>query len=319
MTITIGFIGFGEAGHAMAKGFAGLGLQVRAYDTLVHDRAGRAGMLASAEDASTLMLDCIDDMVGPCDVIISAVVPSNCLEAAASAAPHLHAGQFFVDMNSVAPAVKQRAQQVVEAVGALYLDAGAMAAVPPYAQMVPILLAGPAAAEFVELLAPVEMNITVLSAHVGDAAAAKMFQSILIKGTEALLLECLIAASEHGIERYVLDSMSRSTPGMDWVARANYMLGRTAKHGARRADEMDEVVNTLDAMGIEPMVSRGTAQRLRWAAERTHPRRSAESMPGYREVIAVLREADGADGQLNVDQIPGYRDVIAALREAETA
>ena len=122
-------------------------------------------------------------------------------------------------------------------------------------------------------------------------AAAKLFQSILIKGTEALLLECLLAASRNGVERHVLESMSRSTPGLDWVARANYMLSRTARHGARRADEMDEAAATLEAMGIEPMATRGVAQRLHWAAERTHSRRAMNEMPGYAEVIAELREA----------------------------
>ena len=34
-------------------------------------------------------------------------------------------------------------------------------------------------------------------------------------------------------------------------------------HGARRAAEMDEVVKTLEDLGVEPLMSRGTVMRQR--------------------------------------------------------
>jgi 3-hydroxyisobutyrate dehydrogenase-like beta-hydroxyacid dehydrogenase len=294
MTPCVGFIGFGEAGHALAKGLGEAGVQTRAYDILVHEPSERRALCARADDAGATLMESNAELLPPCDVVFSVVVTSNCLAAASTAAPHLREGQFYVDMNSAAPAVKRTAQALVEAGGARYVDAGVMSAVNPRRHRVPILLAGEAATDLAALLRPCGTDMEVLSPHVGDAAAAKLFQSILIKGTEALLLECLLAASQTGVERHVLDSMSRSTPGLDWVARANYMLSRTAKHGSRRADEMNEVVDTLTAMGIEPMVARGAAERLRWAADRTHAKRDANEMPGYREVIAVLRAADEA-------------------------
>jgi 3-hydroxyisobutyrate dehydrogenase-like beta-hydroxyacid dehydrogenase len=291
MTLTIGFIGFGEAGQAIATGLAAQGLVTRGYDILVHEPKARAAMYRRAADACTTMFDDLAAMLPPCDLVVSAVFTSNCLAAAQAAAPHLHAGQIYADMNSVAPDVKRAARDEIERHGASYVDAAVMAAVPPRKHRVPMLLAGAEASALLALMEPYEMEMDVLSREVGDAAAAKLFQSILIKGTEALLLECLLAASRNGVERHVLESMSRSTPGLDWVARANYMLSRTARHGARRADEMDEAAATLEAMGIEPMATRGVAQRLHWAAERTHARRNAGEMPGYAEVIAVLHEA----------------------------
>ena len=289
MPPTIGFIGFGEVGSAMAKGFAAQGLVLRAYDIKVHESEGPELLRKRATDSSTTICESPEEMIPPCDVVFSAVVTSNTLQAGTAAAPHMRHGQLFVDLNSAAPAVKRNVQQAVEKRGARYVDAGVMAAVPVTQHRVHMLLAGEAAVDLSELMAPYGMNLEVLSRTVGDAAATKMFQSILIKGTEALLLECLMAASRHGVERHVLESMSRTTPGLDWVARANYMLSRTARHGARRAAEMDEVVHTLTDMGIEPMVARGVAQRLHWAAERTHPKRDVEAMPGFREVIAVIR------------------------------
>ncbi len=42
-------------------------------------------------------------------------------------------------------------------------------------------------------------------------------------------------------------------------------------HGARRADEMDEVVATLDALGVEPAMSRAAATWQRALACGTAP------------------------------------------------
>lgn len=294
MRPTIGFIGFGEVGSAMAGGFTEQDLVTRAYDIKVHEPGEGEALRKRAAASGTIICETPAELPHPCDVLFSAVVTANTLDAGTAVAPFLREGQFFVDLNSVAPAVKREVQKAVEAQGARYVDAGVMAAVPTPRHGVRMLLAGPAAVDFCTLMAPWGMDLEVLSRTVGDAAATKLFQSILIKGTEALLLECLMAATREGVERHVLESMSRITPGMDWVARANYMLSRTAKHGTRRAAEMDEAVRTLQDMDIEPMVTRGIAERLHWAALRTEPKSKVTAMPGFREVIAVLRSADEA-------------------------
>ena len=47
--------------------------------------------------------------------------------------------------------------------------------------------------------------------------------------------------------------------GPDWAAKADYNLDRMLVHGARRADELDEVATTLAALGIDPTMSRAAA------------------------------------------------------------
>lgn len=294
MRPTIGFIGFGEVGSSMAQGFAAQDLVTRAYDIKIDVPDECDALRKRGSASSTTICDSPSELPQPCDVIFSAVVTSNTLDAGMAVVPSLREGQLLVDCNSVAPAVKRQLQKAVEGRGARYVDAGVMAAVPNPKHAVRMLLAGEAAVDLCTMMEPWGMNLEVLSRNVGDAAATKLFQSILIKGTEALLLECLMAATQEGVERHVLDSMSLITPGLDWMARANYMLSRTAKHGARRAAEMDEAVRTLQDMDIDPMVSRGIAERLHWAAKRTQPKAKVTDMPGFREVIAVIRSADEA-------------------------
>ena len=44
------------------------------------------------------------------------------------------------------------------------------------------------------------------------------------------------------------------------------MVGRLVLHGERRAREMEEVAETLRAIGIEPIMAEATARRQEWSA-----------------------------------------------------
>ena len=55
----------------------------------------------------------------------------------------------------------------------------------------------------------------------------------------------------------------RSRPlgsGINWSEVTDYMVGRVVVHGERRAREMEEVAETLRALGIEPIMAEATAR-----------------------------------------------------------
>jgi 3-hydroxyisobutyrate dehydrogenase-like beta-hydroxyacid dehydrogenase len=137
---------------------------------------------------------------------------------------------------------------------------------------VPMLLGGQHAAEAAERLRAVGMNATPLSPKIGVASAVKMCRSVMIKGLEALTVECLFAARRYGGDEAVLESLAATYPGMGWMERLpDYLIGRVAEHGRRRAAEMREVAQALGEMGIEPMMTLATAQRqekLAWEMEK---------------------------------------------------
>ena len=58
-----------------------------------------------------------------------------------------------------------------------------------------MLIAGPHAEAISPLLREMEMQLNVVGDRVGGAAAIKMIRSVMIKGIEALTLECFLAAS----------------------------------------------------------------------------------------------------------------------------
>jgi hypothetical protein len=63
------------------------------------------------------------------------------------------------------------------------------------------------------------------------------------------------------VEDEVLASLDASEKPRSWYDRAAYNLERMVTHGARRAAEMEESAKTLVALGVEPLMTRGTVAR----------------------------------------------------------
>jgi hypothetical protein len=116
-----------------------------------------------------------------------------------------------------------------------------------------------------------------------------MCRSLVVKGLEALMCECVLGASGYGADEYVFQSLNESFPGLDWKKLADYMVGRVVLHGERRAREMQEVGETLRAIGVEPIMAEAAARRQGWSAQldlRAHF--GPDGPRTYREVIDVL-------------------------------
>ena len=278
----IGFIGFGEAGSHIANGLRTAGLErLFAFDLRdVRERAAQC---------RTTVMESSATLAGSSDVVIAAVTASSALEAAIEIAPFLKTHHQYVDTNSVSPALKQEIDVVIRQTGAEFVEAAVMAPVPPYGHRVPMLLGGNGADRFAETMSPFGMRLEVLHGNVGAAAAVKMCRSIVVKGLEALLFECVLGASRYDADDRVFASLNESFPGIDWKKLADYMIGRTVIHGERRAHEMDEVAETLRDIGIDPIMAEATARRQAWSAELgLKAKFGAEGPAGYRDVLNAI-------------------------------
>jgi len=258
----IALLGFGEAGSILGADLAATGCEVTTYDILLDAPATRGAMLEKAQRANVRALDSLSAAVAAADLVICAVTATASAAVAAQAGRVLRPGQIFLDINSVSPATKRSSAQAIEAAGAHYVEAAVMAAVPPQRLMVPMLLGGPRAVALAQALRRLGMSTTALADEVGVASAVKMCRSILIKGLEALSLECLWAARRLGAEKEVLASLHGTFPTLGWEAGLpDYLISRAAEHGRRRAAEMREVALTLEEVGVEPTMALATAAR----------------------------------------------------------
>jgi 3-hydroxyisobutyrate dehydrogenase-like beta-hydroxyacid dehydrogenase len=254
-------IGFGEAGQAIAEGLRGEGATgFAAWDILFPDEARGAPLREAAGRLGVRVArDCPDALRGA-DVVVSAVTASSNLDAARSAAPDLQARQFYLDINSVSPKRKREAAAIVGD-RARFVDVAVMAPILPLRHRTPMLVSGPAAAELTSILARCGMSMQDAGPEVGAAIGMKMVRSVMIKGLEALTQECFLAARAAGVEESVVASLAQTFPTLDWASIADYNLERMASHGIRRAAEMREVAQTLEELGVEPLMTRGTIER----------------------------------------------------------
>lgn len=267
-SISLGFVGFGEAGFHIARGLRDAGVEkIFAYD--LHRRTPGRGELIE-ERASTGGVDLVDSsetLAGRSRVLLSVVVADAAAEAAAEIAPYLSERHIYADLNSVSPQTKTTIASIVTRASASFVEGAIMAPVPRHGHRVPILLGGPSAALFIECLSPYGVESEIVSDRVGSAAAVKMCRSIVVKGLEALLTECAVAANRYGASERVFESLGESFPGLDWGKLASYMMARAAVHGERRSQEMLEVSETLRDVGIDPIMASAAARRQKWCAD----------------------------------------------------
>jgi len=293
MNPVIGFIGFGEAGSSIAKGLKAAGAgQIYAFDVNTHSMTLGEGIQSRAHDTGTKLLESRSELAKVCNVLFSTVTARAALEAAQQFRPFLDEHHIYADLNSVSPQSKQDIGEVVGNAGARFVEVAVMAPVLPYGHRVPMLLGGAAANPFAELMKSYGMCLDVVSEAVGTAAATKMFRSIVVKGLEALVLECVLAASHYDADRRVFASLAESFPGMDWKKLADYMVGRVVVHGERRAHEMEEVAETLRSLGIDPIMAEATARRQSWCASLGLRSRFGDKGPEtYREVLQAIESS----------------------------
>jgi 3-hydroxyisobutyrate dehydrogenase-like beta-hydroxyacid dehydrogenase len=208
-----------------------------------------------------------NDLMSDSALVFSLVTADQAAQAARSAARGDLNGILFLDCNSCAPETKRKSAKAIEAAGGRYVDVAIITPVHPRLHKSPCLLAGPHAEAARDVMQSVGMSVELAGARVGDASTRKMIRSVMIKGLEALTLECFLAARKAGIEDHILDTLEASFPGFDWQHRAPYMMERMATHGIRRAAEMEEVAQTLLDLGITPHVTQGTVSRQREVGE----------------------------------------------------
>jgi 3-hydroxyisobutyrate dehydrogenase-like beta-hydroxyacid dehydrogenase len=255
------FIGFGEAGQALASGLreAGVG-SMTAWDILFPEAAGQRLREAGAA-LGVRLADSAADAVRGADLVISAVTAASSLQAAHSVHPHV-AGQWFLDINSVSPDRKRATARLLgEAVR--YVDVAVLAPIHPARHQTPMLLAGAHAEAIAPILEDLAMRVSVAGTETGAAAAIKMVRSVMIKGMEALTYECFVAAARAGVVDEVAASLKNNYPALDWDKIIPYNLERMASHGERRAAEMEEVADTLRELGLEPLMTEATVERQR--------------------------------------------------------
>ncbi len=268
-SVNITLIGYGEVGSTFAREFLARGdTRVAAYDIKFASPDLGPAMIEKARAAGVATASSHAAACAGADIVISAVTADVALQVAEQAATYLRKDQIFFDINSASPGAKTRAATAVDACGARYVEGAVMAPVPGPGIKVPILAGGPAAAAAADILNGLGMNVTAVTVEPGRASATKLCRSIMIKGIEALIVDCAAASAQWGVQADVFASLQASFPGIDFAELATNMAQRVNQHGVRRAAEMREAAMMLDDLGRDGSLARAVADaQLRGAGK----------------------------------------------------
>lgn len=288
------FIGFGEAAYHITcglRGAVGASLTIGAYDAQAnHADSGAFIRQRADENHVSLFASLNDALASGAPFLLCLTSASSALPIAQQALPQLRAGQVYVDMNSSAPTVKQAIAALPRQPGVRVCDAAVMGTVPGNQHRVPMLLAGDGAQAFHDAFSAYGFRLRVLEAEAGAASAIKMLKSVVMKGLPQLLIEAFQGAEKFGVVDTLAASLADSLEGKTVEQLANTFTARTLIHAARRSAEMQDVVATLDALGVDAGMSKAAQQKLEQLAAQNWKTRlgpDGSAMP-YQDAIRHL-------------------------------
>lgn len=251
-TLHIALIGFGEVGRRFADDLMGApGLSLSTFDILRNDASRRDDYEGAAAARKVATRDSAKAACEGAHLVISAVTAAAAEDVAAEAADFLKSGQIFFDVNSAAPSTKRRASAHLLQSNVDYVEGAVMAPVKKPGIRVPILAGGSRAVEVAERLNLFGFQITPISREIGHASATKLCRSIIIKGLEALMVDCARASEHFDVKQNVFASLGETFPSIDWHALSEDMKERVATHGKRRSEEMREAGEMLADAGLD--------------------------------------------------------------------
>ena len=271
--LRLAFIGFGEVGARFTRDLVTLPeIEITAYDILADNPATAPAWQAKARAAGATPMKTAAEACAGASLVISAVTASQTENVAKTAAAFMKQGQVLLDVNSASPGTKQRASAHITGCGADYVEAAVMAPVLKLGIQVPILAGGPRAAEIADKLNALGFSIDPVATEIGRASSMKLCRSIIIKGLEALMVDCARASKAADVQAEVFASLAGTFPSIDWPALAEDMAERVATHGVRRSAEMFEAAAMLNELGVHPGLATAVAEaQLRGAKPKPKP------------------------------------------------
>ena len=263
----LGFIGFGEVGFEMSKGFGAAGLTgILAYDIMQGDPVYGPVLAERVQTAGVTLCSAPHAVLENSEVVIVAVPGGKALETAKQLKSWLRNGLVYADVSASAPETKRKIWGEIEETGVLFVDGAMLGSLPLYQQRVPTLVSGNGSDQFIEKMSPFGMDLEKVSDTPGEATAIKFVRSIFMKGLPALLVEMLEAASTMKVDHLVLKSIAATMNACPFEETLNRLVTGSAFHAERRAHEMESVVEMLESLQIQPTMSRAAQERLTWLA-----------------------------------------------------
>jgi 3-hydroxyisobutyrate dehydrogenase-like beta-hydroxyacid dehydrogenase len=256
---TVAILSPGDMGHAVGRVLGQSGRQVI---TCLEGRSARSRTLAEAggfELSPTLV-----DMVRDADIVLSILPPDAAMataQAVAAAMGEAGATPVYADCNAISPDTTKAIGKVIEAAGAIYIDAGIIGPAPSNADNpTRFYVSGPAADAFQELDGH-GIGVRVLNDQIGQASAMKMCFAAITKGSWTLYTAALVTAESFGLTEAYMAELSGSRPNV--LSDMQRMVPRLPVDAGRWIGEMEEIAATFKSAGLPAGFHDGAADVFR--------------------------------------------------------
>jgi len=252
--MNIGFIGLGE----VAKVFSGIIQEnniVYGFDVLL--QADKKVIENRFNNININYTKNLEELINNCDLILSTATTQASVRIAEDVSGFLTKDKIFLDLNSMTPDRKIQISKIISKSG-IFLEGVVLGAIGATGIKTAILISGEKGEEIVNLFNNYGFKMRFYGIEIGKASKFKMIRSIFSKGVENLIIELLIAADRAEITDEIwgdINNFMESKPfekiAENWVISHSYA-------SKRRYYEMEQVVDTVFALGIEPIMSIAT-------------------------------------------------------------
>jgi len=241
VSVRIAVLGLGEAGSEIARDLVAAGADVRGYDPKAITVEGVDTRESEAEAAADA------------ELVLSVNSSHDAMTALTNARQGLRPGTVWADLNTASPGVKVALAEAAGE-GVPVVDVALMSPVPGKGLRTPMLVSGPAADRYAELLRPLGAEVTVQPGPVGEAISRKLLRSVFYKGLAASVVEALAAAERAGCADWLAGNISAELAGFD-ERTIDRLVEGSHRHARRRADEMAAAAEQLEELGVRPRIA----------------------------------------------------------------
>lgn len=285
-TDTIAVLMPGDMGHAVGKALADAGYDVV---TCLSGRSERTRALAEAGGLRDL--DSLDAVATEASLVLSILPPASAMGLArdmAAAMERSGARPVYVDCNAISPGTARDIANVIEAVGAPFIDAGIIGTKPGIGPGPRFYVSGADTAPM-QALDGKGFQVLGLGPEPGRASAIKMCYAGLTKGTWTLHTAVLLAAEAQGLTAELRAELEYSQGQA--LAQMEACVPRLPADSGRWIGEMEEIAKTFADAGVTPGFHEGAAEIFRLLSQTPFASETRETIDESRTLEETLREA----------------------------
>jgi 3-hydroxyisobutyrate dehydrogenase-like beta-hydroxyacid dehydrogenase len=242
----IGILSIGEMGFHWARLLTGKNIEVLTFDKNRSQVTRRRAVNAGVTSVPSMV-----ELASASDLIVSLVVPTAARQVATELASALSEIEkkslYFLDANAISPMTAKMIQNSLADLPVTFIDGCIIGSAAKLSQDTILYVSGPAAAK-IELLRDYGFTVKTLGPEICQASAFKIIYAGLTKGLQGLLVELLMGAKSLNLLDQLIECYDDRFPGL--VKKVGRGISALPVHAGRRAQEMDELQQTLQYCGL---------------------------------------------------------------------